>query len=855
MDEKLIERYVLIISLIMFTLSSVLFLSTRAQADTYCVGCDDGTATTCGGGAACGALMTPGCNGGNTGVICSDITDALDCIDDLDDPDATIRIAQNPPMMPFDGPGNSFIINNTTAPADDSQIINIRGGWTASTCATQTLNPSNTIVEAPMNDRVFLINNTTSDLLGVTLEGLTITGGNPMSGTATNCGGVNLGDLNGGGVCAEADGSGGLIFTSMSNIYDGNSASDSSAKGGGLAVISSGGGVINATIMNDTFTNNQADNDGGGILLASDGSNLNATVDGDFIGINDPFDPPLFGGNQGNQGGGIAIRGDGGSVDVMNQGNSIINNTAVAGFGGGGIIIINKSGNTEPVTASVEKDVITFNTADSDHGGGITIEAETGTTINASIIKTEIGNNSAGTFGGGIALRGNGTINLFPVVNNIIFKNIAIGDPGGGGVAAVTNGTSSDYDIKFVNNTIADNEATNPGARGGAILADNSGDGRIDWTLPNDIIFFNTAAGDGDQIALVNDGPSCTPPSPTNCATLAVRFSDIVTTDPANIVGTGIGVGFVNILEGIISTNPLFVNNITADDYRIEQASPAANAGTKTAAVTVAGAEADPPPDDIVDNPRDISMGAFEPLPSPTPTPTPTPTPSPTPTATPTPTPSPTPTATPTPTPSPTPTATPTPTPPPNIDTFPNARNGKLVTIESEEGTTLSDVKPLSKNLQGCPEGFDGQFLSFPVGSYQYVVSGLNPGDETTVIIDLPPGTIVNSYFKFGPTPDNTQPHCYEFLFDGQTGAQISGTNVVVHHIDGARGDSDLTPNGVIVEPGAPALLSEEPPSRSGDGCSIAQTVSSQTALLNLLIPLLPAFAVGLRSFRRKKNK
>jgi hypothetical protein len=177
------------------------------------------------------------------------------------------------------------------------------------------------------------------------------------------------------------------------------------------------------------------------------------------------------------------------------------------------------------------------------------------------------------------------------------------------------------------------------------------------------------------------------------------------------------------------------------------------------------------------------------------------------------------------------------------------------VTIESEEGTILSDVKPLSKAVQGCPVGLNGQFLSFPAGDYQYAVSLINPGDETTVIIDLPPGTIINSYFKFGPTPDNPQPHCYEFLFDGQTGAQISGTTVVVHHIDGARGDDDLKPNGVIVDPAGPALLSEEPPGTTGNGCSIAQTASTQIALLNILIPLFPALAVGLRTLRRKKKK
>jgi hypothetical protein len=197
---------------------------------------------------------------------------------------------------------------------------------------------------------------------------------------------------------------------------------------------------------------------------------------------------------------------------------------------------------------------------------------------------------------------------------------------------------------------------------------------------------------------------------------------------------------------------------------------------------------------------------------------------------------------------------TPTPLPPQNIETFPNTKNGKLVTVMSEENTVLN-ARAENKNLKGCPEGFKGKFLSFPIGSIDYVVRGLDPGGATDVIIELPPGTIVNSYFKYGPTPDDVQPHCYEFLYDGQTGAQISGGTIIVHHIDGARGDDDITTNGVIVDPAAPALLSNGPPGVSGNGCSIAQSALSQTALLNLLIPLVPAIAVGLRTLRRKKNK
>jgi len=179
------------------------------------------------------------------------------------------------------------------------------------------------------------------------------------------------------------------------------------------------------------------------------------------------------------------------------------------------------------------------------------------------------------------------------------------------------------------------------------------------------------------------------------------------------------------------------------------------------------------------------------------------------------------------------------------------------VTIESELGTTLQGG-PLGKTLNGCPEVFNDQFLTFPVGAYEYFITGLNPGDATTVVIELPPGTVVNSYFKFGKTPDNFNDHCYEFLFDGVTGAQIMNGTIVVHHVDGERGDDDLTPNGVIVDPAAPGFLSDEPPppdTGNRNGCSLASTVNSGSAVLNLFIPLIPIIAVGIRYLGRRRIK
>ncbi len=842
----IIKQKPITLTLIIFTFLCFLFLSTNAQALVYCVGCTGATAATCTGGAACAGF----CNGGTNGVVCSDIADALDCIDQNNDINATIRIAQNPPMTPYTGPGTLNTIDNT---AGANQTINILGGWTATTCANPTVNPTNTVVQAPLTDRVFLINNTTANLLTVTLQGLTITGGNPDT---EDCGDGSLSDENGAGVCATStSGMGGLNFTSMSNIYDDNNAS--SGSGGGLAVIAGGGGnIIFVSGMEmgggDTFTNNNANTSGGGIFLGATSAVLNATIENDIIGGDLPF--PM-GGNTADVGGGIGIDGFGGMIVVSNQGNEVTNNAALLGLGGigGGIAIRNFSA-LQPITASLEQDIITFNVSDT-QGGGIFIGPFTGTTINASISNTEIGNNGAGTFGGGIALGGSGNINTFTIIdsiekaveNNIIHHNIAEGSPvGGGGVAAVTGGSSSDYDIKFVNNTISDNQAPITGAMGGGILADNTLDGEIDWTLPNDIIFFNTSAGTGDQIALVDDGPSC-PGVPTDCATIVLRFTDI-SNAAGDIVGTGTGVGFVNLVAPNIFTDPQFFDHFNGD-YRITSDSPAATAGTKTPILTIAGVEADPPDFDFDGVPRDISDGAFEAVPAPTPTPTPT--------ATPTPSPSPTPTTPPSPTPTPTiPPPTPTPTPA-NMLTFPNSRNGKIVTIESEPGTTIQGG-PLGKNLEGCPEVFNDQFLTFPVGAYEYFITGLNPGDATTVIIDLPPGTKVNSYFVFGKTPDNPNDHCYPFLFDGTTGAQIMDGTIVVHHVDGERGDDDLTPNGVIVDPAGPGLLSDEPPppdTGNRNGCSLASTVNSGSAVLNLFIPLIPVIAVGIRYLGRRRIK
>ena len=91
-----------------------------------------------------------------------------------------------------------------------------------------------------------------------------------------------------------------------------------------------------------------------------------------------------------------------------------------------------------------------------------------------------------------------------------------------------------------------------------------------------------------------------------------------------------------------------------------------------------------------------------------------------------------------------------------------------------------------------------------PYGFFDFVVEGMAVGGETTVNIHVPDGSIVDSYYKYGPTPDNPTDQWYEFTYDGQTGAEVNGNVITLNFVDGLRGDDDLTANGTIVDPGAP---------------------------------------------------
>lgn len=137
-----------------------------------------------------------------------------------------------------------------------------------------------------------------------------------------------------------------------------------------------------------------------------------------------------------------------------------------------------------------------------------------------------------------------------------------------------------------------------------------------------------------------------------------------------------------------------------------------------------------------------------------------------------------------------------------NVASLLNAGDGNYITIESSGDTVLSQVvaQPIPDQ---APVGVD-----LDLGIVDFTIREVELGGAVTATFFVDPGTTVDTYYKYGPTPDNLTPHWYEFLYDAvsETGAIINGSQITVHLKDGGRGDDDLTANGVIVDPGIPAF-------------------------------------------------
>jgi hypothetical protein len=135
-----------------------------------------------------------------------------------------------------------------------------------------------------------------------------------------------------------------------------------------------------------------------------------------------------------------------------------------------------------------------------------------------------------------------------------------------------------------------------------------------------------------------------------------------------------------------------------------------------------------------------------------------------------------------------------------HVTSFHIYNDRSYVTIESPDGTSIGNVKAVTNPAAASapPE------VSFSDGFFEFEISGLGKGNLTTVRLHFPVGSTFNTYYKFGPTANNLQNHGYEFLYNGQTGAEIEGNIITLHLVDGLTGDDDLTEDGIIIDIGAP---------------------------------------------------
>jgi len=265
------------------------------------------------------------------------------------------------------------------------------------------------------------------------------------------------------------------------------------------------------------------------------------------------------------------------------------------GTSGAGIEMLD-DGTERGMFVDISDCIVRDNSVTSTTGGHGGISVEVPSAVAAKMADTiisncQILNNSAGVLGGGIYIdSGTGDTTL---VNNIIAGN-SISDDNGGGVYIIN---SEGGDITLTNNTITGNETTgaDPGKEDGGGLYVDLANATSSLDIYNNIIFNNTAAGDGDDIFIAS-------PNPNDITIKNNDFNDTLTTgylidgDDTNLT-----------TAGNKNFDPDFEDPVN-DDYHLLASSQAIDAGDNLAP--------DLPATDIEGEDRiqdgTVDMGAYE---------------------------------------------------------------------------------------------------------------------------------------------------------------------------------------------------------------------------------------------------
>ena len=177
---------------------------------------------------------------------------------------------------------------------------------------------------------------------------------------------------------------------------------------------------------------------------------------------------------------------------------------------------------------------------------------------------------------------------------------------------------------------------------------------------------------------------------------------------------------------------------------------------------------------------------------------------------------------------------------------------GSVVTFATDTGAKLEIAgPPIYVDAQSMLAAFSppsGSRVLFNEGLYRLKINGaIGAGRIVTVFHGTP--SQATHYYVYGPTSDNPAPHWYDFMYDGTsgTGAEILGDKIILHFVDGQRGDDDLAVNGSVTSTGGPATVTSLDTS-SSSGCAIATTSSRITSHGDwILVSMFLAFVALIR--------
>ncbi|MHB8727783.1 MAG: peptidylprolyl isomerase [Sulfuricaulis sp.] len=169
--------------------------------------------------------------------------------------------------------------------------------------------------------------------------------------------------------------------------------------------------------------------------------------------------------------------------------------------------------------------------------------------------------------------------------------------------------------------------------------------------------------------------------------------------------------------------------------------------------------------------------------------------------------------------------------------------SGGIIPASTSESWLQTFIPPPGKTVQFNDE-VSRFTMTWPAGTSPTRVVTLYHGAATSV----------NGYYAYGPTASDPSPHWYDFSYDGTTGAEFVGNQILLHFVDGQRGDDDLAPDGSITHTGAPVLVTDiaSVPTTSA-GCSIAAAPSQMRGNGDwIVVAMFLAFVAVIRKRTRR---